>query len=286
MTIPSDERSIDSPRNQSVRRARALERDRDLRERQRIYLAWGLHLAQEALDAGAPLREALIGPRLPESAEGRRILQRLRAQSLPIARTTTRILDSIVEGCGDQGVLLLVARPDFALDSILRQGPTLIVIAHGVQDPGNLGSILRSARAFSTNALITSEGCADPFGSRAVRAAMGAQFTLPVVGIEASASIRAVRGAGLQVVAADPVAEELPPRVDLTRPTALLLGSEGAGLPSHLLRAAERRVRIPMARGVSSLNVHAAAVALLYETARQRGFKQGPDPGEAVPGAS
>ncbi len=255
-----------------MRKARALERSRALRERCRVYIAWGTHLAQEALEAGAPLREAIVGPRLLESAEGARVLERLRARGLPIARTTTRILESIVEGSGDQGILLLVERSDVDLADILSGRPTLVLAAHGVQDPGNLGSILRSVRAFSGEALIALEGCADPFGSRAVRAAMGAQFTLAVACEGAEASLRAARSAGLRVVAADPVGEDLPPHVDLSRPTLLLVGSEGAGLPRHLLTTAECRVRIPMAPGVSSLNVHAAAVAMLYETARQRGF--------------
>ncbi len=272
MTIPSDEPFIDSPHSASVRRARALERNRAFRERRRVYLAWGIHLAEEALEANAPLRGALVGPGLLESAEGTRVLERLRTLRLPIARTTTQILESIAEGCGDQGILLMVARPELDLRAIVLGDSTLVLATHGVQDPGNLGSILRSAKAFSVQGVIALEGCTDPFGSRAVRAAMGAQFTLPVVCARAEPSLRALRAAGLQVVAADPEGEDLPSHVDLTRPTSLLLGNEGAGLPTKLLMAVERRVRIPMAPGVSSLNVHAAAVALLYETARQRGF--------------
>jgi TrmH family RNA methyltransferase len=268
------ERIIGSPRNQAVRTARALERDRAERQRLGLYTAWGLHLAQEALAGGAQLRQALIGPRLEESAEGRALLSRLHRDGVPIARATTRVLDGIAAGCGDQGILLLVALPTPDLDSILRRRPTLLVAAHGVQDPGNLGSIARTARGFGAAALLALEGSADPFGGRAVRAAMGAQFSLPiVVGVAATEAAAALRSAGLRLVAADPAGAELPIAIDLTRPTALLVGNEGAGLPDALLRAADHRVRIPMSGGVSSLNVHAAAAALLYETRRQRGFR-------------
>jgi TrmH family RNA methyltransferase len=142
-----------------------------------------------------------------------------------------------------------------------------------LQDPGNLGSILRTALALGASGLIALPGCADPFGSRAVRAAMGAQFVLPVAAAEVGAFLALARAARLQLVAADPDAADPPPRIDLARPTVLLLGSEGGGLPVELLDAAQRRVRIPMARGVESLNVHAAASALLYEAARQRAFR-------------
>lgn len=268
---PAD-RIVDSLQNAAVRRARALETDRSRRERERTYLAWGVHLAQEALSSRAHLRQALVGPRLPESREGADVLSRLRAATLPIVRVTTRVLESITEGCGDQGILLLAVLPQHDLAAILGLPSSLVLATHGVQDPGNLGSILRSARALGADGLVALEGCADPFGSRAVRAAMGTQFTLPVASATAAAFLQKARASRLQLVAADPAGAEAPPGIDLARPTMLLLGSEGAGLPEEILQAAHRRVRIPMAPGVSSLNVHAAAAALLYETARQRGF--------------
>lgn len=270
------ERAIDSPKNQLARRARALERDRAERQRLGLYTAWGLHLAQEALACGAPVRQSLVGPRLEESAEGRAVLDRLHAAGIPIARTSTRVLDGIAPGCGDQGVFLLVALPVAALDAVLRRRPTLLVAAHGVQDPGNLGSIARTALGLGAEALLALEGCADPFGGRAVRAAMGAQFRLPIVpGILSRETATALRSAGLQLVAADPLGSDPPPSIDLARPTAILVGNEGAGLPDDLLRTASHRVRIPMAGGLSSLNVHAAAAVLLYEARRQRGFRSG-----------
>jgi TrmH family RNA methyltransferase len=265
------ERTIDSPHNASVKRARALERDGALRRREGVYIAWGLHLAQEALRARAPLRQAFVGSRLDDTPEGRDLLRALGDARVPIVRTTTRILETIVEGSGDQGVLLLCARPDSSPSRVLRAPGSLVLAAHGVQDPGNLGSILRSARALGASGLITLPGCTDPFGSRAVRAAMGAQFVLPVAGAAIDEFLALARDARLQLVAADPKGAVAPAEADLTLPTVLLLGSEGGGLPGGLLDAAQRRVRIPMASGVESLNVHAAAVALLYEAARQRG---------------
>ena len=268
-------RVVDSPRNAGVKRARALERDRALREREGTYLAWGVHLAQEALLCRAPVRQAFVGPRLAESRSGAGLVRRLLAAGVPVVQATTRVLDSIIEGCGDQGILLLAVRPQADLAAILASPSSLVLATHGVQDPGNLGSIIRSARALGAGGLIALEGSADPFGSRAVRAAMGAQFTLPAASVTTAVFLRMAGAAPLQLVAADPEGPLTPTGVDLARPTVLLLGNEGAGLPEELLRAAHRRVRIPMAPGVSSLNVHAAAAALLYETARQRGFSFG-----------
>ncbi len=262
------------PQHPGTKRARALERDRALREREGLYLAWGIHLAQEALAAGAELRQALVGPLLERTPEGREVLRGLGRSSVPIVRTTTRALDSIIAGCGDQGVLLVVRRAkDRGLAGLLRDPPELLLLAHGVQDPGNLGSIIRTARALGCGALVALEGCADPFGSRPVRAAMGTQFSLPIVSARSMPSLSDLRRAGLQIVASDPAGTVPPPLVDFRRPTAVWVGGEGAGLPHGILEAAAWRIRIPMAPGVDSLNVHAAAVALLYEAARQREFR-------------
>jgi len=132
--------------------------------------------------------------------------------------------------------------------------------------------MIRSARAFGAAAVIVLPGSADPFGSRAIRAAMGAPFTLPIVEASAPETVDRLRAAGLAIVAADPEGDRQPAELDLREPAAIVVGNEGGGLPREILEAATARVRIPMAAGSDSLNVHAAAVALLYEATRQRSF--------------
>jgi len=263
---------IDSPRNQRARWVRALEDDKSLRLREGLYLAWGIHLGREALNSGASVQEAMVGPLLERGAEGRRLLISLQSRGIPILRAATRVLDSIIPGCGDQGILLVVRRPSHTLTAITGRKPALVLVAHGVQDPGNLGSILRTAGALGSEAVIVLEGCADPFGSRSVRAAMGAQFTLPVAVASTSETLGALADGGLQIVAADSAGGRRPFEIDFRAPTALVVGNEGGGLPPAILDRAAARVRIPMVDRAESLNVHAAVVALLYEAARQRSF--------------
>jgi len=264
---------VDSTQNATVRRARALERDRALRDRSATYVAWGRRIALEALAGNAPLRQAIVSPALSEADDGEQILGTLGARGVPLVHVTRRVLESIVEGSGDQGILLLVSRPEHDLAGTLAAPTRLVLAAHGVQDPGNVGSMVRSARGLGASGFVALEGCADPFGSRAVRAAMGALFGWPVVSAASSRFFDSLRSTPFQIVAADPAGKEPPADVDFVGPTVLLLGSEGVGLPRRLLEGAGRRVRIPMAAGMSSLNVHAAAAILLYEVARQRGFE-------------
>jgi TrmH family RNA methyltransferase len=262
---------VTSPRNPAARRLLGLERDRARRDAEGVYLAWGLHLLAEALAARAPIREAYAGPRLDDTAEGRALRVGLETAGVRPRAVATAVLDAAVRGSGDQGVLLVIGRTATGPEAILRPGARLAVALHGVQDPGNLGAIVRAACALGADGVLALEGCADPFGSRAVRAAMGAHFRLPVAAAPTAAVRRAAAAAGMRLVAADAAAGIEPARVDLTAPTLLLLGGEGGGLPETLLAAAAARVRIPMAGAASSLNVHAAAAVLLYEAARQRG---------------
>lgn len=261
---------IESGRNPLLRRVRLLEKDRAARTQSGLYLAWGVHLAREALRAQVSIHSAWLGPALETSAAGRRLGDELARACPSILRTTDRLLDSIVPGCGDQGVVLLVERPRRTPADLIGSRVSLLLATHGVQDPGNLGSIVRTADALGIDGLLVFEGCADPYSSRAVRAAMGAQYRVPIAGGGSDEVITAMEQAGLRLVASDVTRGASPATIDLRFPTVLLVGSEGAGLPRSILQRATETVHIPMTAGAASLNVHAAATILMYEAVRQR----------------
>jgi TrmH family RNA methyltransferase len=263
---------ITSTGNPVVLEARRLERERKERDRQGVYLAWGLHLAGEALTAGAEIVRVFISPDDVTGTEAGDLVARIIGGGSPVVRVTSKVLDAIAAGAGDQGVLLVIRRPARTLDAVIASGATLVLAAHGVQDPGNLGSMARSALACGAQALVALEGCADPFSSKVVRSAMGAHGRLPVIPESAQRSLAALRAGAYRIVAAVTGGGSRPESIDLTRRSVLLLGSEGAGLPTAILDVATERVRIPMAPEASSLNVAAAAAILLYEAQRQRGF--------------
>jgi TrmH family RNA methyltransferase len=263
---------ITSTGNPVVLEARRLERERKERDRQGVYLAWGLHLAGEALSAGTDIVRVFISPDDVTGAEAGDLVARIRARGSQVVHVTSKVLDAIAAGAGDQGVLLVLRRPSRTLEAVMASGATLVLAAHGVQDPGNLGSMARSALACGAQALVALEGCADPFSSKVVRSAMGAHGWLPVIQGRTERTLAVLRSGGFQIVAAAPGGGSHPDSLDLTRRSVLLLGSEGAGLPAPILDAASERIRIPMAPVSSSLNVGAAAAILLYETQRQRGF--------------
>ncbi|MFM1873922.1 MAG: hypothetical protein RL398_3344 [Planctomycetota bacterium] len=234
-----------------------------------LLLAEGPRLVREALSAGLRVQDAAVSPRCTDQDLVRELEQRaatyLACNDEALARMSA--LDT------PQGVAVLVERPQADAVALLGGGSApLVVIAAGVRDPGNLGSILRTAEAAGATGCITQKGGADPFRDKAVRGSMGSIFRLPVRhGLEVAAMLAFVRDHGLQLVVADGNSRIAHTQADLRRPTALVMGAEAAGVPAELLAAADVVVRIPLCEPVESLNVAVAAGVLLFEAQRQRG---------------
>ena len=193
-------------------------------------------------------------------------------------RTSDRLFDSVTGTETPQGIAALVRLRETSFDDLLKGGTPLVVLLIGVQDPGNVGTIVRSAEAFGATGAVATRGTAQPFSPKALRGSAGSALRLPVIsGIAPAIILTQLRVAGLQIYAASSSANAaalLPSAVDLKVPCALLIGNEGAGLPDEIERAADQLVRIPLAVPVESLNAAVAAAVLLYEAARQRNALQ------------
>ena len=180
-----------------------------------------------------------------------------------------RLFHALSDTVTSQGILAIVRIPPAPLDSLLTGDPFLL-IAHQVQDPGNLGTLVRSAEAFGVSALLLTTHTVSPLNPKAVRASAGSLFRLPVAGQLAPASLAArLRRSRIRLMAAVPGGSTDFRRADYSGGLALVVGSEGRGIPPGL-GAFHAEVRVPTARGVDSLNVAAAAAILLCEAARQR----------------
>lgn len=259
--------------NPLVRRLRALRKERKLRDEEGVFLAEGLHLAEEALRAAAEIETALVSSALDLVPGGRALRERLAASGARVEATSDELLDELQDARSPQPVLLVVRRPPQRLADALpgRDGLPLVVVAHGIQDPGNLGAIVRSADAAGATGFVATGKGADLFHPRAVRGTMGSVFRLPVAAADLPAALAAGRAIGLAIVATG-AREGIPhTRFDFRRPAVVLLGAEGSGLPSLVEEEADARIRVPMRPGVESLSVGAAAAVVLFEAARQRG---------------
>jgi RNA methyltransferase, TrmH family len=246
----------------------------------------GVRLVEEALRSGCRIEAVLF------SESGERHHERLAPfvdrpeMAFPLLRTTDRLFEGIADTEHPQGVAALVAPRAATLDDILRVPgeacSALLVVLAGVQDPGNVGTILRTASAFGATGAVTTasgqSGTASPFSPKALRASAGAALHLPILaGMSLPILLTQLRIANVRTLASsvheprDGDSPLLAPwEVNWCEPVALLVGNEGAGLPEEVERSADARIRIPMASGIESLNAAAAAAVLFYEAARQR----------------
>ncbi|MFB3922280.1 MAG: TrmH family RNA methyltransferase [Terriglobia bacterium] len=233
----------------------------------------GPFLVEEALKANerAVVHSVVVAKVVEEKFSG--LLARLPREA-EIAAVPERIFAQVAQTEAPQGIAALVELRNEKLESVLAARNALLLIACGLQDPGNLGTIMRSAQAFGANAVVTTEGTVSPFNPKAVRASAGAVFHVPIFAAEKPDSLfRHLRKAGVRIVAADRHSSTSLADADLRGPLAILIGQEAAGLPPAISRQADLLLSIPIREGMNSLNAASAASVMLYEVARQREFR-------------
>jgi TrmH family RNA methyltransferase len=248
-------------------------------------------LVEDALRSGLEAEAVLIA----ESAESRLDAiwpgagaSRSAISKTRVLRTTDKLFASVAGTEAPQGVAALFRTPQWTFEDILR-GPAdldgafrgesaLVVVLAGVQDPGNVGTIVRSAEAFGATGVMAARGTADPWSPKALRASAGSALRLPLLrGIAIPVLLAQLKMARVKIFAASgaPLRESAPDRKmaaepDLRGPSAILIGSEGSGLPPETMRAADGIASIPMQPPVESLNAGIAGSIVLFEAARQR----------------
>jgi TrmH family RNA methyltransferase len=265
---PEDE-VIRSPRNPLVKRLREL---RDATRAGETCLLEGPRLVLEALQAGVQVLEAVAAPRAERTPLGREALMALAGAGIAPRRVLDDVLADLSETETSQGLLAVAARPRFETEALFEgTGQPLVLVALGVQNPGNLGGLLRTAEAAGATGAVLTAGTADPLSWKALRGSMGSALRLPHLRERnLSAVLDLLTARDLRLVAT--VARGGTPydQADLRGPLALLLGNEAAGLPEEALARATLRITIPVRVPVESLNVGVAAGVLLFEAARQR----------------
>ncbi len=255
---------ITSAANARVKWIRRLQDKRRDREQEGVFVIEGARLAQEAVQAAVAARLVLhtthIGPRERSLING---LARLGAD---VEEASEAALAACSSTETPPGLLAVIARPDLPVPATL----SLVVVADRLADPGNLGSILRTARAAGAEMVFLTSGTVDPYNPKVVRGAMGAHFHLPILQDGAPELLRRFEGHGLTIRLAAADKGERYDRVDWRTPSALIIGGETQGSAEEWRRAGGW-VHIPMAAGTESLNAAVACGILLFEIRRQRG---------------
>jgi TrmH family RNA methyltransferase len=260
----SSPRRVESRQNARVKELRA-GLSRGIKTAHDHIAVEGLHLVQEAVKSGLKLETVFL-------LEGHEEL----AQQFPSISAEILILSEDVFLSAaltehPQGIAALVEAPHFQMQALFPAAPgpaPLVVIAAGLQDPGNLGTLVRSAEAFGATGMILLPGTVSLWNAKTLRASSGSAFRLPVLALTADAAFNALRDHQVRIIAA--VARDGDSETDLRGPSALLIGNEGSGLPESWIAQANARVTIPFTGAVESLNAAIAGSVLLYDAMRQR----------------
>ena len=229
----------------------------------------GIHPVREALRANRPVDKVLIvkgagGPRIQE------IVELCRNSSVPVRFETREALDRLSKGVPHQGVIALGAVHTFADFAQLSTGAKLLVVLDGVEDPHNLGAIVRTAHAAGADGIVIPERRSAPLTETVERAAAGALAYLPVARItNVSQTLEALKKQSFWIYGLDECGDELYNEVEYSSPTVIVLGGEGKGLHEGVKKHCDVLVRIPMAGQVASLNVSVATGVVLFEWKRR-----------------
>jgi RNA methyltransferase, TrmH family len=259
-------------RSPRVKAARQLAK-KAFRERSRSFLAEGPQAVREALAQPGVLTELFVT--VPGRDRHPELAARAARAGVAVYEVSGEVMAGLAQTITPQGMLGVCRFVDVPIDSLLAAGPPLVVVLANVRDPGNAGTVLRTADAAGAGGIVFAAASVDPYNSKCVRSSAGSLFHLPlVVGAPLAESVSRLRAAGLQVLAADGRASRFlgaPGGPDLARPTAWLFGNEAWGLPGGLLELADDAVAVPIYGKAESLNLAAAAAVCLYATAgRQR----------------
>jgi 23S rRNA (guanosine2251-2'-O)-methyltransferase len=237
---------------------------------EQMRLTIGIHPVREALRAGRPLDKVLIAkgatsPRIQE------IIDLCRARSVPVRFEPRDLLDRSSKGASHQGVVAFGAAHKYAELNEILDTARLVIVLDGVEDPHNLGAILRTAHAAGADAVIVPERRAAPLTETVARAAAGALEYMPLVRItNVSQTLEMLKEKGFWIYGLDERGAEPYDRIEYAAPTAIVLGGEGKGLHKGVSTHCDVLVRIPMAGAVSSLNVSVAAGVVLFELRRRK----------------
>ena len=255
---------LTSIQNPLIKEIRKLHSSKGRREQQ-LFLLEGTHLLEEASAATYPLATVCCTVEWVE--QHGELWERVCGLADRTELVSAKVLESIATTVQPEGIIATAQRTSTSSPEL----STLGIALETIQDPGNLGAIVRTAAAANADGLLVSADSADLDHPKVLRASAGAWFKLPMaVCSDLRAEISRCQNRGMQILATVPDASLTYWEVDLRVPTLIVLGNEGSGLSAELIRLADRQIQIPLSRGVESLNVSIASALILYEAQRQR----------------
>lgn len=260
---------ITSATNPRIKQVVRLKNRKD-RTANRLTIVDGIREVQRAWAGGVTIKELYVCKKFCEGKGCEELIQGIARQKIPLYETTPQVFEKISFGDRREGILAVCQPTRRSLSDITLSDNPLVVVAEGIEKPGNLGGILRTCDGAGVDTVIVSDTTTDIFNPNIIRASLGTVFVVPVVQAGPEEILSFLRKKKIKVMAASPAADKIYTDTNLKQPFALVVGSEQEGLSDFWRRHADVHVRIPMKGKADSLNVSASTAIFLYEAIRQR----------------
>ncbi|MCK8825053.1 TrmH family RNA methyltransferase [Fuchsiella alkaliacetigena] len=260
---------ISSLHNSKIKFLRSLYKKKYRREHQKFILE-GSRIISDALAAEAEIHQVFYSADFLTDQQSQELIEDLKAEA-EVIEITDSLLAELADTETPQGIIAIVDQPQFEISDFLAEENDFYLVVDRVQDPGNLGTIIRTADGAGVDGVFLLKGTVDIYNLKTIRATMGALFRVPIFNLEGPAELEELLlKEELQIVVGDLGAEDYYYQLDYTQPTAVVVGNEGAGPQPETLALADSKVKIPLTEGAESLNVAIATGVMLYEIVRQR----------------
>ncbi len=264
---------ITSTANPRVKKAvRILERRHT--DAQNLFIIEGTRIVGTAIEAGVDIREVFFTDRFISQREGRAILSVAEKKGAECFEVAEHVLNKITDTEAPQGIAAVVSYEISSLDRFNVQKNPLFAVCDGIREPGNLGTIIRTADAFGIDAVVILEGTCDIFIPKVIRATAGSIFHVPLARAEAEIFLKWLHGTKIKLAATSADADESVFDAKLDGPVAFVFGNEARGVSAAIRKSADIFLRVPIYGKAESLNVATSAAVCLYEAVRQRRAKQ------------
>lgn len=262
---------ITSPQNKFIKLAAAL-RQKKYRDELGLFVVEGVRLVEEAVQSSWLVETCIYTVESLAQERVQKIVSQLEGENCHMIQVPLAIYNKITDTQEPQGIMAIVKKYAYTLaDLFINSEKPFLIVLDELQDPGNVGTIIRTAVAAGCTGVILTKGCTDVFANKAVRGSMGSVFHIPIVeGVTTSEVISFLAEHGIEMLVTSLASSNLYFKVDFNKSLAIVFGNEGNGVSDQLVEHAQERIYIPLLGHVESLNVAACAAVVLYEVVRQR----------------
>lgn len=245
---------------------------RKYRDREGMYIIEGINLIKEALKNGAKLKSVFLRKDFDDAA-AEELIAKLE-EKVPVYMLSKELFDRTVDTETPQGIAAVSFRPVYTEESFF-EGTDNVIVLDSLQDPGNIGTVIRSADAAGFSGAVVLKGTADLFSPKTVRAAAGSLYRVKLLYLnDPEDAVNILHKYGFKVAATSPYAKKLVYDTDISEKTAIVIGNEANGVRENLKELADENIKLPMAGNIESLNAAVAAAVVMYESVRQRIMKK------------